>query len=156
MQDLEEEQDVAFEEYRLKKADFDSYKIDINESLISFPKTEDSFEDIMKITADDYPNCFKNKPVSHLFYQHITVQDTGNAVVKGAATDDIFRCCVMLNTMRKWEGVEEAMLDFEPEQMVRKPVIGIVVGVSKGSSNGAGGRVSSSIGFRASLANRSR
>lgn len=45
----------------------------------------------------NYPHCFQYKPADHLYFQYLTVQDTGKSVEKGLRlTDDLFRA-VSLN-----------------------------------------------------------
>lgn len=146
MQDLEEETGITYEEVRLKYKDFLSYKEDIREGSIKLPKMTMSLEDIMQVTTDQYPDVFKLKPVDHCFYQHVTVIDSGNTISKGIITDDLFRCCVLANTIRKYDYIEESLKEEGQDDNILKPVNVVL----KKMSGGANSAKSSSLATRLS------
>ena len=86
-------------EYSLKRDDFDfvlDYMMD-RDVAPHMPRLEMDFEDICNTATDNYPHCFKYKPVSHLLFQMTTVRETSKTIDKGQGyTDDIFRSLFLL------------------------------------------------------------
>lgn len=122
---------------------------------ITLPKPEVSMDDIMDgaIDLNNYPECFRNKPVSHFLYQLQTCTvDQKGVVQKGDhASDDIVRAvCCGLQVVLDDEVVEEFgllrsggkpgkfFLGVRPSENVHSSKFG-VVGKSSGSSVKVGG-----------------
>ena len=81
-------------EYSLTYDDFIDVKMCLQEdgSMTRFPALEMLPEKIDELEMVNYPHCFRYMPVSHFYYQCLTVTDKGNTVEKGLRlTDDIFR-----------------------------------------------------------------
>jgi hypothetical protein len=156
VQDLEDSLGLDYFDIRLNMENFNDYKEALYDELISHPKLEMEVESIVETTMDNYPECFLNKPCSHLFYQFMTVRNTGNSVVKGddGATDDILRACVIAHTALQDEEILEICEDFNIpyDESITKPAIAAI-----SSSGGAGySRAgSSNVGVKASMGSKS-
>lgn len=102
LQDIEEDMGIYVEQYSLKVADCTFYKECIEDDQLSepyliLPRTEMSFGKIEEVDLENYPHCFKYKPISHLYFQHITAAtDYRGMVQKGnGLTDDILRAQIL-------------------------------------------------------------
>jgi hypothetical protein len=103
--DLDEHLGVQGMQYRCKYQDFLNVRTAIDDRLIVLPKCEVTPENdpvknlnaIFTMSETGYPLCFEGKPVAHLLYQLLTVEDVmGKTVEKGEnSTDDIFRALVL-------------------------------------------------------------
>ena len=116
------------------------------------------YDEIMQINMEEYPSCFKYKPVAHFVYQcMVSNVDAKNVVQKGAsATDDIVRAlCTSLSHCLLDERVDMYGLYDEAEVVRPNYFIGTKVGKLVASSRvgvrGDGTQVarSSSFGVRA-------
>lgn len=123
MQDLEDASNIEHFEHRLTATDFASAREAFYEGMINLPRLEDSAEKILDTVLEDYPFCFNKKPVSHLYFQLGTVQDTGSSVVKGSeTTDDILRCVILGYTVLQDPDVLEGLEDVE--EVVERMAVG--------------------------------
>lgn len=157
LHDAEAEHDVAIEQYSLKYGDFEAVRQDIWHNAFSLPYPEMGRGKIERAGESDYPGAFVKAPVSHLFYQIITVKDMLKAVEKGdGVTDDIFRAFVLAHSFITDDEYIEFCLG--KTNSIRQPHLSGVIG-SRGGSNtssnigsgvimGSGGRP---IGLVASL-----
>lgn len=103
--DLDEHLGIQGMQYRCKYADFLSLRTAIDDRKIVLPQLEMNTENdpvknlnaIFTMSESGYPVCFEGKPVAHLLYQLLTVEDVmGKTVEKGEnSTDDIFRALVL-------------------------------------------------------------
>ncbi len=94
--DLVEHCDIEAEQYSVKYPEFMSLKEDIINGRISIPKPELEPKQIETAGDSAYPQGFSGKPISHLAFQLITVQDNAKVVSKGeGTTDDILRALVL-------------------------------------------------------------
>lgn len=149
MQDLEDAEGIPYFEHRLTNDQFDSYREAIFDKNIILPKPEMELEDIMNVTMDDYPHCFYLKPISHLIYQHLTVVSTGNTVIKGDATDDMFRTTVLAYTALQQEEILEELTAVHEEYAGGGALGAVALGSSGTSSQGQRG--GSAVGSKFSL-----
>lgn len=98
LQQLAQTAGVATVTYSLNYNDFQLFKQSLSNQKILFPKIEDA---ALSTTGNltDYPFCFYQNPLSHLFFQCLTVVDeTDKTIKKGEkTTDDIFRSAVLLH-----------------------------------------------------------
>jgi len=64
-----------------------------DKSKIFFPKPEVPFREIQDMDLDNYPHCFKYKPIAHLFFQFMITNINSKGVLeKGDGyTDDLLR-----------------------------------------------------------------
>lgn len=144
VQDLEDAEGVPYFEHRLTKAEFDDYREAIFDKNIILPKPEMELEDIVNITLEDYPHCFYLKPVSHLVYQHLTVVSTGNTVIKGDATDDMFRTVVLAYSGLQLEEILEEITAVYDD----RPGGGVLGAVATGLNAGGANKHASSVGAK--------
>jgi len=95
LHDLEDELRVATMTYSLNYGDLVDIRdyIEDEKQQVYFPAMELTPQQVAELDiTTDYPRCFKYRPMSHLYFQMLTIQDTGNAVIKGQnLTDDLFR-----------------------------------------------------------------
>jgi intein/homing endonuclease len=137
-QDLEEEFGIDYYEYKLRWEDFENMKEALYENAIEMPKLSTSIEELYSTTLEDYPSMFKGKPIEHLAYQFMTVQEArGNTVVKGDATDDMFRCIALSHAVMQDKDMLELLLDGDEEEVVQQPFIGLTVSSSTGVRSSA-------------------
>lgn len=155
MQDLEDEEGVPYFEHRLTKDQFDSYKEAIFDQNVILPAPELPLEEIIATTLDDYPQCFYLNPISHLVYQHLTVVSTGNTVIKGEATDDMFRTCVLAYTALQQEAILEEITAVYDEANPSMGVGAVALGAS-GRSSGYSSPGGSSVGMKFSAGTSSK
>ena len=103
--DLAEDLDIQGHQHKCSYSDFLFLRSAIDDKRIILPKSEvhvtsDAFknvEHIFTIAESGYPYCFDEKPIAHLLYQLLTVEDiAGKTVDKGEnSTDDTFRSLVL-------------------------------------------------------------
>lgn len=91
---------ICAEQYSVKYKDFVAFRSYLENGAIKFPQleTHDEALYVHGIASEGkyYPNCFDYMPAAHLFYQLMTVQDTGKTVDKAhKKTDDLFRAAVL-------------------------------------------------------------
>lgn len=95
LHDLEDELGIFTQNYSLTYEDMVNVKdyLEDEHRHIWLPKLELSPRQISELDiTTDYPRCFKYLPISHLWFQLLTIQDTGNQVLKGPnLTDDLWR-----------------------------------------------------------------
>lgn len=133
-QDLEEEFGIDYYEYKLRWEDFENLKSALYEKLVTLPRSKADFEKIYSTTLENYPQMFMNKPVDHLIYQFMTVQESrGHSVIKGDATDDMFRCIALSHAALQDKEMLRLLLDVE-EEVVNKPHLGVVISARNGTS----------------------
>ena len=122
--------------------------------LLPKPETED-IEKLMAYDQSAYPHCFKHRPVDHFVLQLLTVQDTGNGVIKGDnLTDDIARAAMLCFKLLLDEKYDE-LLNATPEvpqqaySDVKQAVVskGYSGGGHAGNSSGGNKGMQSAIGF---------
>lgn len=85
---------LEYEEYMLRYDDLITVRNHLQDErkLVRLPRMEMTAKQVERMDMANYPDCFYQKPVSHFWYQCITVKDKGNQVIKGLnLTDDIFR-----------------------------------------------------------------
>ena len=141
LHDLENDFGLEIFQYSLKYDDFTdakSYIIDENAPL-RLPPLEVPEEEIETLSMQDYPHGFKYKPLAHLYYQMLTVRDSGRSVEKGlGATDDIFRAfilCVKHMIDKDW--VKEVLDKYNNLNAKGKAALGSYGRLGTGSANGA-------------------
>jgi intein/homing endonuclease len=139
--------------YSLKGDDFNTIRGMLLSNKIIIPKTEITFDQI-KDPAQDYETLIKNRPVSHLVYQLLTVRDLGNTITKGLGTDDdIFRAwCLGVRYLidAKWQKIFQ-----KGARRKNKKSIGIMFGKS-GGSIAIGGIISGNSGPLGIVGGRSK
>jgi len=96
-ENLDTPEEFQVEQYSLKKPDFVSYRDAIFDGGIILPKPEMKLEDIMSAdSTTDYREKFADAPISHFYFQNVTVVESPKSVDKGPnATDDLFRATVL-------------------------------------------------------------
>jgi hypothetical protein len=121
--------------YSLKYADMILFKDYILDGEVTFPKYEwKNPDEILHFNYSEYPKCFANAPVSHLFAQLCTVQDTGHQVLKASGlTDDLWRASALAWTMLNDEKYQELFMGANAKGGTK--AMGSVA--TKGGSNGA-------------------
>lgn len=96
LHDVEEDFKIPSFQYSVKYQDFVDFREAIIDSKISIPRPEVKIEDILTTADFNYPECYRDKPISHFCMEMLTVQDLGKTVIKGQnRTDDIFRAVVL-------------------------------------------------------------
>lgn len=126
-QDIEDEFEVEPIEIRLKWDDFDNFRDALYEDEIDLPRMKMDEEALMSVMIEDYPNCFLNQPTEHLAYQMLTVQEQrGKTVVKGDATDDMFRCIVLAHTMVNDPEINELLIIDDYEDTVKRGPVAVL------------------------------
>lgn len=140
VQDLEDRFEIDYYEWRLGWEDFENFRAGMFDQQIELPKLNGDLSDIMGTTLEDYPNMFRNKPIEHLAYQFLTVQEVrGKSVVKGDATDDMFRCVALAHSvMQDVEILEDFIV--EEEMPERQGNLGLVYSRSKAAGIAVGNR----------------
>jgi len=100
--------------YSLKYADMQMFKSYLDDGQLTLPSCATPIDEILKYDHSEYPACFKNRPMEHFLLQLLTVQDTGNAVLKGdQLTDDIARAAMLLM---------QQLIDVNNEELLSGPV----------------------------------
>lgn len=138
--DLDEGYGVSPIEHKCKWEDFELTRDLLYSDNLHLPKANNSLDDIMKTTLDNYPECFRGSPVDHMLWQFLTVMEkTKVTVLKGdGGTDDLFRTVVLGCAMLQDEEILEDLLSVnagpvnEPKQF-----IGLNVGRKGGGMSGA-------------------
>ena len=130
---------------KVKYADFEALRDDLYEKKIIFPRLEMEPDEVIN-GAGNYPSRFIGKPAAHLMYQMLTVRDyPGDTVEKGQnATDDLFRCVVLLHWACKDSEVRDLLF-------VAPPTPSKAIGVLA-SGDAAGGVKSNNFGASSSRA----
>lgn len=96
MTDIEDDMGIPTEIYSLVPDDFTLMKEMIEDEvkpMLELPKPEMDAKEIFSVDLDEYPHCFKYKPVSHLYHQFSTCTlDSRGVLQKGPGyTDDLLR-----------------------------------------------------------------
>lgn len=142
VQNLESDFGIEYFERRLTWDDFVSLKEAFFDKEISLPRLDTDMEKILSTTLDNYPEMFRQKPMDHLAYQILTVQEAkGNTVIKGDATDDMFRCVALAHSMlQDVDFLNSLIIDHEAEH-IEKSALGmkVTLGVSSNHINQVGG-----------------
>lgn len=89
---------IRAHKYSLKYSDMVDIKNQMLAQEISYPRPQhcQSVTEILEWDTGDYPACFAQKPVEHLMFQMLTIQDRGNMVTKGTKlTDDLWRASAL-------------------------------------------------------------
>lgn len=98
LHDVEEELGILAFQYSMKYPDFVYVRdyLEDEQPKVVLPRAEMPTKDILEIDQGTYPKCFRYKPVSHFYFQCLTVNDTGKTVTKGMnLTDDLFRAAAL-------------------------------------------------------------
>jgi len=134
MDDLDAALGLETFEIKLTLKDFDDYKQCLYDEMITHPKLDMPFEEVVNMSLENYPDCFAKHPVAHLAFQMLTVQNTGNAITKGEddTTDDILRACVVAHCALQSEDVLEECLNFTNNVVDRGPAVGAMSVLSAG------------------------
>lgn len=128
VQDLEEEFGCEYVEFTLRWDDFENFKQALYDNEVELPRLKANMNDIVATTLDEYPHMFEGKPLEHLAYQFITVQEArGNTVIKGDATDDMFRCIALAHAACQDKEMLDALLEGDDEMAAQQPALGVVV-----------------------------
>lgn len=98
LQELEIKYKIKAVTYSLKYSDFQFYKQGLMNLKIDFPATEDT-NLLLSCPPEEYPSAYYKKPVSHFFFQCLTVVDEKEKTVRKGdkTTDDLFRANVLLH-----------------------------------------------------------
>ena len=100
LSDIEEDHDIKTRQYSLKYADMRLFKDYMEDKRLILPDPKRELDDITNYNQSDYPGVFKNDAVGHFYLQLLTVQDTGNSVIKGdQLTDDMVRAAMLCTRM---------------------------------------------------------
>jgi hypothetical protein len=92
LHDIEHKYKIPALQYSMKYADFTTIRGYVDDAVLRIPQFEQERKLRSNPDVGKYPHCFKYAPVSHLYYQALTVQDTGRSIEKGKGlTDDIWR-----------------------------------------------------------------
>lgn len=84
------------EQYSLKYEDMILVKESLIDGRIMLPKLDvKQITDAIEYDPANYPTLFVNCPVAHLVLQMVSVRDTGDDVVKGDVTDDLWRAVAL-------------------------------------------------------------
>lgn len=87
---------LSTETYSLKYEDMVLVKESLIEGRILLPKLDlKDINDAVEYDPAKYPALFQNRPVAHLVLQMVSVRDTGDDVVKGDVTDDLWRAVAL-------------------------------------------------------------
>jgi hypothetical protein len=103
LQELKQLSGIEVLTYSLKYEDFYVYKQNMLSSQMIFPALEDTKQFsgmnlLLSCPEDSYPHIYYNLPITHFFFQCMTVVDEINKTVqKGEkTTDDLFRANVLM------------------------------------------------------------
>lgn len=110
LQELEQKYKLKSITYSLKYSDFQFYKQALMNNRIQFPEPEDA-KLLISCPSEEYPAAYHNKPVSHFFFQCLTVVDEKEKTVRKGdkTTDDLFRANVLLHYILNNLEYREAM-----------------------------------------------
>lgn len=137
--DLDEGYGVTPIEHKCGWSDFELTRDLLYSGNLQLPKTVDEFDEIMKTTLDNYPECFRGKPIDHMVWQFLTVMEKTNVtVLKGDGTDDLFRTVVLGCAMLQDEEILEELLTAVTGKnaSTAKAFVGMSAGSKGGSSQG--------------------
>lgn len=156
MSDMSNDHGVETVIYSLKYVDMQMFKSYMEDKQTLIPKPEsESIKEILEYDQSAYPHCFKHRPVDHFVLQLLTVQDTGNGVIKGDnLTDDIARAsmlCFKILTDEKYDEYLNAAVGQPVSEHtdIKQAVAskGYSGGGHSGSMGGGNKGMQSSIGF---------
>ena len=133
---MEDGYEVIPLEHKCTWVDFEATRELLYSGNLMLPRLTESFEDITKTTLDNYPECFRNRPVDHLAWQFATVREsTGVTVLKGdGGTDDTFRTIVLGVAKLQEEDILEDLLNVGTKEQKQEQVLSMVVKMSTGGS----------------------
>lgn len=135
--DLEDRYEVETIEYRCKWDDFTITRDLIDDKKVYLPNINLNYDDLMSVTAEQYPEVFRTKPLDHLAWQMMTVRESTNVtVLKGdLGTDDLFRTLVLgCAAMQDIDLVEVLMASGSPVT-ANEGVVGLVKRTAGGGSS---------------------
>lgn len=136
--DMEVEHGAERQIYSLKYADMQMFKSYLDDGQVTLPSCSTPMEEVLKYDHSEYPACFKNKPVEHLLLQLLTVQDSGNGVLKGdGLTDDIARSVFLLFQQLIDPNNEELLQ--APNKEMASPIDATQMAVYRNYSGGGSG-----------------
>lgn len=138
-----ESKGVFQKKVKLKYDAFSDARSACYDKTLLFPKLDiDDIEDILATKAETYPARFLGKPVAHLFYQILSVRDTGREVTKGSScTDDLFRAVILAHWGLQQQEIRDSLIISAPR--ADSPYVGAVFS----GGGGGGGARNSSFGF---------
>lgn len=137
LSDAQADHGITCAQYSLKYVDIGITKSHLEAGSLILPQreSEGTIKDLLKMDTDDYPACFKGRPVDHLAIQIMTVQDTGVQVIKGdGLTDDIWRALALGVYGLSTEKFSELLVGDAPVKESN-----IFLGVSRLGSSGSSG-----------------
>lgn len=135
LSDLREDHSVDTKLYSLKYADMCLFKDHIEDKKIIFPNPKRPLDEIIKYDQSNYPACFKMDAIGHFYLQLLTVQDTGNSVIKGdQLTDDMVRAAMLAVKLL----LDPENADLWNKVSTNKSFNVSEMGVAKGYSSGSG------------------
>jgi hypothetical protein len=125
--------DVVGGTHSLSYEDFLLFRSVMEAGLLEFGRLEMSPKEFTKLKMQDYPNLFRYKPMSHLYFQCITVNDRKTQVTKGSGglTDDLFRAVALGSAYLSDE-------EFCNEYLNSEPVTNKAKGIGSIMSRGGG------------------
>lgn len=137
-QDLEATYEVIPLEHKASWPDFEATRELLYSGNLILPKLSAPFDDIIKTTLDNYPECFRDRPLDHLAWQFATVREsTGVTVLKGdGGTDDTFRTIVLGVAQVQDNDVLETLMSVNNAQAVITPAHSFVVKYGSGGNKG--------------------
>lgn len=126
--DLDETYGVVPLEHKCRWGDFEATRDLLYSGNLILPKTVEPVEEIMKTTLDNYPECFRGKPVDHLAWQFLTVKEQTNVtVLKGdGGTDDLFRTVVLGVAQLQDPEILEELLQGRVQVQEARPIFGLL------------------------------
>ena len=88
--------------------DFDSFITSVSSGNMTFPRLEEDFNLEKVLETENYKDELVGKPISHLFLQFMTVQETNKVFTKAEGyTDDLLRSVVVLHRVLFEERVKK-------------------------------------------------
>src|SRR5690606_24886188 len=123
-------------EHKCVWEDFETTRDLLYSGNLLMPKLTEPFDDIIKTTLDNYPECFRNRPMDHLAWQFATVREsTGVTVLKGdGGTDDLFRTIVLGVAQLQDDEILEELLSVNNQQVSGSDFLVSVVKMKPGAS----------------------
>ena len=122
LQDAEDEFGIKHVIYSLKYRDMVAFKDYMESGQLKYPAPTWDLAEIENYNQSEYPHCFKDNPIDHFILQCITVQDTGNSVVKGdQLTDDLVRAS-MLCLNQLMNPINQELLNSAPQAQIRSSI----------------------------------
>lgn len=148
LQQMEEEEGIAPLQHSLKYPEFERFRQGIYDEWLRLPALELKPKEALRLANQPgYPSAFNGKPISHLIYQMVAVQDVPNVTVMkpDAGTDDIFRAVVL-----GWHiATDPTMADYFVQAQGPRP--SRTIGVVTRGRDGASGSVSNTMGVKRSF-----